>query len=357
MIETCGSASTTPTCSTTRSAVLVQLLATNRTASVVVTARSGEPVPDAIGSLWKDDWFPMLVIQALSRQEVNDVIAMVLADPIDGSLRQLLWELSRGNALFLREVVRHGLESGALRVEDGLWRWPDRLRSGDRLADLVGLRMGTLSPAELEVLEVVALGEPLRPTVLRGLAAPEVVTSLERRGVITSSSGPVAEVRLGHPLFGEVVRSQMPAARLDQIRLSLADAVEADDTTPAESFPCAAVWRADAGDHSRPEQLRTAALRVVDDVGRTAGGAARPRRARLRARPRGRLPARRRVAAGMGRAEEALVALTAVRDLPGPDQARAGAAIAEAGVLTYQLGRTDDAVAALRAAGSRSQRS
>ena len=104
----------------------------------------------------------MLVIQALSRQEVDDVIAMVLADPVDGSLRQLLWELSRGG----RAVPPGGgtssaWSSGALRVEDGLWRWPDRFAPGDRLADLVGLRMGTLSPAELEVLEVVALGEPL----------------------------------------------------------------------------------------------------------------------------------------------------------------------------------------------------
>ena len=86
--------------------------------------------------------------------------------------------------------------------------------------------------------------------------------------MITSSSGPVAEVRLGHPLFGEVVRSQMPATRLDQIRLSLADAVEAGDTDPGRVVAVPAVWRADAGDHSRPEQLRTAALRVVDDVGR-----------------------------------------------------------------------------------------
>jgi DNA-binding CsgD family transcriptional regulator len=333
------------------SAVLVQLLATNRAASVVVTVRSGEPVPDSIGSLWKDDWFPMMVIQALSRREVDDLTASVLAGPVDGSLRQRLWDLSNGNALFLREVVRHGLESGALRVEDGLWRWPDPFAPGDRLADLVGLRMGSLSAPELDVLELVAVGEPLRAPVLRTLAPAEVVGSLERRGVVTSRSDAVAEVRLAHPLFGEVVRDRMPATRLDEIRLDLAHAVEASDPTPAESFR-AAVWRADAGDHSRPEQLRMAAQRswAMWD----GPLAERLARAALESGPD--LEAGYLLGAALsrlGRAEEALVALTAVRDLPGPDQARAGAAIAEAGVLTYQLGRTSDAVAVLRDARAR----
>jgi len=92
------------------------------------------------------------------------------------------------------------------------------------------------------------VGEPLRPPVLRGVAAPEVVTSLERHGVITSRGGTIAEVRLVHPLFGEVVRNRVPTSRLNQIQLSLADAVEAGEPTAAESFR-AAVWRADAGDH------------------------------------------------------------------------------------------------------------
>ena len=101
------------------SAALVQLLVAGGTASAVVTVRSGEPVPDAIASLWKDGPAPLVALQALARAEVEAVVTTVLDDPVDGATLHFLWESSRGNALFLRELVRHGVESGALRCEAG----------------------------------------------------------------------------------------------------------------------------------------------------------------------------------------------------------------------------------------------
>ena len=36
---------------------------------------------------------------------------------------QRLWETTRGNALFLRELVSQGLERGTLSADTGVWRW------------------------------------------------------------------------------------------------------------------------------------------------------------------------------------------------------------------------------------------
>src|SRR4029079_13414942 len=71
------------------------------------------------------------------------------------------------------------------------------------------------------------------------------------------------QVALGHPLFGEVLRDRMTSARTDEVKLALADAVEATcDGTAAELFRVA-LWRVDAGDRTHPEQFRAAARRAL----------------------------------------------------------------------------------------------
>ncbi len=110
----------------------------------VVSVRSGRPPPDSIVALWKDGPAPLIVLQALSRQEAESLVTSVLDGPIEGTVFHRLWELSGGNARFLRELVRHGIESGGLRRERGLWRWPGGFEPGDRLQDIVAVYIGAL---------------------------------------------------------------------------------------------------------------------------------------------------------------------------------------------------------------------
>ena len=58
-----------------------------------------------------------------------------------------LFAVSEGNPLYLRELVVGGLESGALREEDGLWRLHGTPIS-TRLLELIGGRMRSLDEAE-----------------------------------------------------------------------------------------------------------------------------------------------------------------------------------------------------------------
>ena len=141
------------------SAALVPLLARGGTASVVATLRSGEPAPDAIVSLWKDGPAPLIALQTLSRAEVEALLATALDGPVEGATLHFLWEASAGNALYLREVVLHGRETGALERVQGLWQWRGALEPGQRLHDLVSTRMGSLDDDERAALELVAIGQ------------------------------------------------------------------------------------------------------------------------------------------------------------------------------------------------------
>ncbi|MGH8977329.1 MAG: AAA family ATPase, partial [Acidimicrobiia bacterium] len=323
------------------SAALVQLLVAGGSASAVVTVRSGEPTPDAIASIWKDGPAPLVALQALARAEVETVVTTALHDPIDGATLQFLWDSSRGNALFLREVVHHGVESGALRWEAGLWRWTGPLEPSERLYNIVSMRMGTLDDSERTALELVAVGQPLTIECLRRLGNSDVVEDLERRGLVTAEPqrGVVA---LAHPLFGEILRDRMPATRHRDVLIELADALDATcDGSPSDHMRIA-LWRVDAGDQARPDQMRDAAgraLRLWEPV-----VAERLARAALDAEP-DMLAAYLLGAAlsDQNRADESLDAFRTARSLDGPDRLRAAVATDEAGVLSHQLGRLADA--------------
>ena len=333
------------------SAALVHLLVANGSASAVATLRRGEVAPDSIVALWKDGPAALVELQALARNEVDEVTATVLDGPVEGATRHFLWESSSGNALFLHELIRHGLDSGALRRDQGLWRWTGGLHPGERLHDVVALRMGSLSDEERSTLELIAIGEPLPPVCIAHLGAQVSTDRLERRGLVVTQRAPAAtigagETRLAHPLFGEVLRSAMPSARLDHVRLELAHALEAcGANSEADQFRVT-LWRVDAGDRSRPEAICDAAWRALslwDDVtAERLAGAARETAFDLRTVL---------VLAGaysrQGRSQEALDLYAATRDLPGSDALRGDIAISEASLLFFQLGRRSDAHAVL----------
>jgi tetratricopeptide (TPR) repeat protein len=329
------------------SAALVQLLVAGGTVSAIVTVRSGEDVPDSIVSLWKDGPAPLVVLQALARAEVETIVATVLEDPVDGATLHFLWESSRGNALFLRELVHHGVESGMLRCEQGLWRWRGRLQPGERLQTLVAMRIGTLSDAEQAALELVAVGQPLSVDCLCRLGVTDLVTLLERRGLVASQRRQSGVLALAHPLFGEVLRDRIPPARRNEVQLELADALEATGDGSSADQARIAVWRVDAGDYSRPEQIRAAAGRAL----RLWEPAVAERLARAALDSGPEIEAALLLGAALSdqnRADEALAAFRLARSLPGPDRLRASAATSEAGVLSHQLGRLPDAEQILR---------
>ena len=126
----------------------------------MVTVRSGEPTPDPVVALWKDEHAVRIEVQPLSRLEVSELLGRRAARHGRRRHRPPAVRRHRGNALFLRELVDEGLASGALVDERGLWSWDGPLRPGVRLRDLIAERLGGLDDDERDALELVALGEP-----------------------------------------------------------------------------------------------------------------------------------------------------------------------------------------------------
>ncbi len=248
------------------SAALVLYLASHDVATVVCTVRSGDAWPDAIVALWKEGYAVRLDLQALAEEEVAQLLETVLGGPVERQCRRWAFDRSDGNPLFLRELVTGALEAGALRQTGGLWRRTAQAGLSARLVELVESRLAGLAVSQRQALEVIALGEPLPLAVLRRVVAGPEVTGLEAKGLI--SAAPAAdglEVRLGHPLYGEVVRREVGAVRAAAIRRGLADALQADLRRPGDLLRVV-TWRLEAGEQVADPGLLTAAAQQAARV-------------------------------------------------------------------------------------------
>ncbi|WP_280426860.1 AAA family ATPase [Nocardia carnea] len=241
------------------SATLVQQFTSDCQAFVVATVRSGEPAPAPVVALWKEEIAERIEVHSLGLDEIAEVLAQALGDPVDDAAVAVLAERTKGNTLFLRELVIGALEDGTLHNEAGVWRLVGELRPSQRLVELVEARLTGLQESERRLVEILAFGEPLGPAELAAVADLGAVDRLERSGLLVSSTdGRRVVVRLAHPLYGDVVRAQVPTLTARAIARALADAVDATGARRREDLLRVASWRM-AGGGAEPTMMLTAA--------------------------------------------------------------------------------------------------
>ena len=332
------------------SAALVHQLATATPVTVLVTVRSGSQAPDSIVALWKDTAADRFEIQALSRGEVAQLVVAALGGQVDGSTVQTLWRLTQGNPLYLRELILGGLDSGNLARARGVWRWDGAMVTSPRLVELIEARLGRLDPGVLELMEVLALGEPIGAQLFERLAEPQILAVADRKGLLmTDAAGRRVQVRLAHPLYAEVIRARVSALRARAVYRQLAEAVEAAGARRLDDRLRIATWRLEAGESSSsaPGQLTAAArlamgmfdFRLAERLARAAAAAG------------GEVEAERVVGLallGQGRPEDAELVLASLAPSAGTDQQRLQVAITRAFNLYWALDLPARAKAVLR---------
>jgi DNA-binding CsgD family transcriptional regulator len=243
------------------SATLLYQAASTGAAVVVATVATGEAAPDPVTALWKDELAARVEVGGLDTEAVEALLAEVLEGPVDPAAAVQFADRSRGNVLFLRELVVGALEAGDLHEDSGIWRLDRELAPSTRLVEIVEARLGRLDDAERELVELLAYGEPLGQAELAQLSDTSVAEDLERRDVLASHMDRRRlVVYLAHPLYGEVVRARTPALRARTIARGLADAVEATQPNRQEDVLRVATWRMLAGDGSPEVMAQGAAI-------------------------------------------------------------------------------------------------
>lgn len=212
------------------STFVVEQIVQGGTAKVVLTVRDGEPIPAAVQEIWRVGEFDRLDLAALSLDETTTLLSAALGASVDPDAAQRLWTLTRGNALYLRNIVEQEVADGRLEERDGVWRWIDDPVVAPGLVELIESRIGDLPAPVADVIDALAVGEPIELPALTRIADPAAVEEADTRGLITLE--PVAgglEVRVAHPLYGEVRRKRAAPTRLRRLRGLVAGELAASD--------------------------------------------------------------------------------------------------------------------------------
>jgi hypothetical protein len=170
-------------------------------------------------ALWKDDLLPRLELAPLPETAVAAALTAVLGGHVEALTVRRLYGITKGNMLWLRELVVAGLASGALARSDGVFSWRGGLAVAGRVRELIEDAIGDINDDDREALDYVAFGEPIDADILAGLVHVGAVERLEARRLVTADrDGSRLSVRLAQPLYGEVVRAMCGPLRTQRIK-------------------------------------------------------------------------------------------------------------------------------------------
>jgi DNA-binding CsgD family transcriptional regulator len=213
------------------STFVVHQIVQRRVAKVILTVRDGEPIPTGTQDLWKAGQFDRLDLPPLSPDETNTLLSATLGGSIDAQAARRLCELVRGNVLYLRHIVEQEVAGSRLKKLHGFWQWTGDPIMPCSLVELIESRIGALPADAGAVLDALAVGEPIKLTALERIAGSAAVEEADTRGLITLDryDGGI-EVRVAHPLYGEVRRKRAAPTTLRRLRgLVAAELAAADD--------------------------------------------------------------------------------------------------------------------------------
>ncbi len=179
---------------------------------VMASVRRGEPCPEAVTALWKDDLAgrarPRPARWARRRRSraaggARSARRQRHPPPPRGEDRS-------GNLLFLRELVRVGLARGTLVERGGVWMWDGPITDAPAVADLVRTRLMGLERGRAASRRCRGARRADRAGAARLVERPAAVRSCEAKGIlVTERCGRRLEARLEHPLYADVVRDAM----------------------------------------------------------------------------------------------------------------------------------------------------
>lgn len=238
------------------SLLLVQQLALAGGIRLLLTARSDDHMPPTLTSLWKDCLLSRTEVEPLGRAATGRLISTVLRGPADRASGDRLFERSTGNPLYLRLLVEDALASGELVERTGVWRLESTRSLPTTLTELISARIGLVPDVIADVVDALALVEPLSVVTLAAVTSAGAIEDAENIGIVTVDA---IGARLAHPLYAEVRRDAMGEMRARRLRGELVRAMAATGSGHTDDVLLRASLSIDA-DEPTPLALLLAAL-------------------------------------------------------------------------------------------------
>jgi DNA-binding CsgD family transcriptional regulator len=216
-------------------------------AKIVAACVPRPGVPGTLLRLWHEgtaEWFDL---EPLTAEQGHELCEALLGGIVLNSTSHGFWTESGGNTLLLKTLVREAKSSGTLVERHGVW-----LKTAStpvhtvKLEAVVKLQLMRISAAGREALSLIALTEPVDETLIRAVAGEAAVQELMDQHLIKPGGNGLPTLRLVNPVYGEVLRSIVPAAQSLQLHRQLISRMDVLEENP-DSLLRMVTWSLDCG--------------------------------------------------------------------------------------------------------------
>ncbi len=161
------------------SAAAVEQLVRRGDLRLLAAHTAEQPLAAWVSSLVQHGYLQIVTLGPLCAREIHELGEQVLGGPCDPRLGEELWDLSHGNPLRARLLLKSGKENASLIERNGRWRVSGSWPTHGTLADAIEERLSVLSASAREVLDTLAIAGPLELDVLARLFSHDAIEKAE----------------------------------------------------------------------------------------------------------------------------------------------------------------------------------
>jgi DNA-binding NarL/FixJ family response regulator len=226
------------------SAAALERVLARREVFVVLTVRTDDPSARQQVDTWVRPNLRRVDVAPLEMDEVESLLSRALGGPVLRPTTEALAETSGGNPLWLRELVHAAQADTTLHPRDGVWELSEVGRPNLRLLDLVQSRLVPLDADTRAVLRGLAVAGPLPRPLVEPVVGAAMLERLDHTGLVERDHR--GALQLAHPVYGDVLRADLPASTRRSWYARLVDASVAvgPETVDAAQL---VTWRLEAG--------------------------------------------------------------------------------------------------------------
>ena len=194
------------------------------------------PLAEILADLRREPGVERVRLGGLDASEVGSLLAARARHEAPEAFVKLVHAETEGNPFFVDELLRHLVETGALRQQNGEWtsdRSLSELGIPEGIREVVGRRLSRLSEAANETLRVAAvLGREFDATTLaaaQGLPATAALESLDeacRSRITAEVQGTPGRFAFTHALIRQTLYEELGTTRRVRLHWSIAEALE-----------------------------------------------------------------------------------------------------------------------------------